>query len=105
MFPARWPLVLVLLASLAASAACVSTPDSTPPERAFITIDANPPDSYVYLDGQPLGGAREVMGRAFFVERGKHTVVVVAPGYRPFRQDLLVQDATPHLVRTVLIPR
>jgi ABC-type glycerol-3-phosphate transport system substrate-binding protein len=98
----RW--TLVLLAVVTVTAACAAQV-TTSPELVFITIDATPPDAYVYLDGRPLGSVREVASRAFHVTRGPHTVVIVAEGFRPYRQDLLVQDSTPQFVRTVLLPR
>jgi hypothetical protein len=98
-------LLLALLALVAASGGCATAPARTPPELVFITIDATPPDAYVYLDGQPLGAIREVASRAFYVTRGTHTVVIVAPGMRPFRQDLVMQDNSPQFVRTILLPR
>jgi hypothetical protein len=99
----RW--ILVLLAVLTVTAACATPQVVTPPDQVFITIDATPPDAYVYLDGRPLGSVREVAARAFYVTRGPHTVVIVAPGFQPYRQDLLIQDNTPQFVRTVLVPK
>ena len=99
----RW--TLPLLVAVMVTAACATPQVSTPPDQVFVTIDASPPDAYVYLDGRPLGSIREVAARAFFVTRGPHTVVIVAEGFRPYRQDLLIQDNTPQLVRTVLLPK
>jgi hypothetical protein len=98
-------LLLSLLALVAASGGCATAPVITPPEPAFITIDATPVDAYVYLDGRPLGSISEVGSRAIFVTRGTHTVVIVAPGMRPYRQDLVLRDGAPQFVRTVLLPR
>jgi hypothetical protein len=99
----RW--TLLLLGVLTVAAACATHQVATPSDQVFITIDATPPDAYVYLDGRPLGSIREVASRAFYVTRGSHTVVIVAPGFQPYRQDLLIQDNTPQLVRTVLLPK
>jgi hypothetical protein len=90
---------------LTAAAGCTTTPIQPPPEPLFITIDATPPDAYVYLDGRPLGEVREVSSRVLFVTSGPHTVVIVAPGMRPFRRDLVVQDGSPQLVRAILRPQ
>jgi len=100
----RWTLALLAVLTMTAGCATAAPEVATQPEHMFITIDASPADAYVYLDGRPLGSAREVMARAFFVPRGSHTVVIVAPGFRPYRQDLVV-ETTPQFVRTVLLPK
>ena len=98
-------LALAIVAILATATGCATVPATTAPEASFITIDATPRDAYVYLDGRPLGLVREVTARAFFLPRGTHSVIIVAPGYLPFRQNLVLEDGTPQFVRTVLIPR
>lgn len=46
---------------------------------ALVIVTANPPDTYVLVDGRPLGRAD---GRMFAVLPGKHVVTARRPGYQ-----------------------
>src|SRR6185295_14143365 len=49
-------------------------------DPALLTVDATPGDALVYLDGQLLGVAGELLARALPIPFGPHLIQVVAPG-------------------------
>ncbi len=51
---------------------------------AYLIVDATPRDAQVFLDGQLLGTAGELVARAFPLTPGRHAVEIVAPGFRPY---------------------
>jgi hypothetical protein len=72
---------------------------------AFFIVDARPLDAQVFLDGKPLGTARDVMARALPVQAGKHVLQIVHPGFRPFwARFSATQRAYPAIIRATLIP-
>jgi hypothetical protein len=72
---------------------------------AFLIVDARPLDAQVFLDGKPLGTARDVMARALPVETGDHVLLIVHPGFRPFTVRFPSSPgAYPAIIRTTLIP-
>jgi hypothetical protein len=75
------------------------------PGAAFLIVDARPLDAQVFLDGKPLGTARDVMARALPVQTGEHVLQIVHPGFRPFwARFSSAPGAYPAIIRTTLIP-
>ncbi len=82
----------------------------TPPTRSartlpgFVIIDATPADAQVFLDGQLLGFARQLVARAFPVQPGKHAMEVVAPGFKPYGVVFPVSPTFPRRLHVSLQP-
>jgi hypothetical protein len=74
------------------------------PEEGFVIINATPPEARVFLDGRALGQARQLVARAFRLPFGKHTVEVVAPGFRPYRAQFALDPGFPTRLRVALEP-
>lgn len=70
----------------------------------FVIIEATPAEAEVFLDGQLLGVAKELVVRAFRLSRGQHTVAVTAPGFRPYSARFDVQPSFPAQLRIALVP-
>lgn len=70
----------------------------------FVIIAATPPEAQVFLDGQLLGVARDLVVRAFRLTRGQHTVAVTALGFRPYSARFDVQPSFPTQLRIALVP-
>ncbi|MBI2159942.1 MAG: PEGA domain-containing protein [Candidatus Rokubacteria bacterium] len=70
--------------------------------RGFVIIDANPPHAQVFLDGQLLGTARQLVARAFPVPVGNHTLEIAAPGFRPYLVRFSVSPSLPARIRVAL---
>ena len=51
---------------------------------SFLIVDAVPAEAQIFLDGRPLGSAAELLARALPLGPGRHTVQVLAPGFRPY---------------------
>jgi hypothetical protein len=70
----------------------------------FVIIEATPPEAQVFLDGQLLGVAKDLVARAFRVSREQHTVAVTAPGFRPYSTRFDIQPSFPTQLRIALAP-
>ena len=71
-------------------------------DPALLIVDATPPDAYVYLDGQFLGAAGELVALALPVPFGSHVVQVAAPGFRPWAQRFVADGSFPTRIRATL---
>ena len=71
-------------------------------DSTFLIVDATPPDAQVYLDGRRLGLAGELVALALPVSYGRHTVHVVAPGYRPWAAQFVADGSFPVRLRPEL---
>jgi hypothetical protein len=71
-------------------------------DPALLIVDATPPDAYVYLDGQFLGAAGELVALALPVPLGPHLVQVAAPGFRPWAQRFVADGSFPTRIRATL---
>jgi hypothetical protein len=99
----------ILLALVVSSESLVAEPASMrtgiAPGTGFFIVDARPLDAHVFLDGEPIGTARELMARALPALTGKHVIQVVHPGFRPFAARFsTAPGAYPAIIRTTLIP-
>jgi hypothetical protein len=70
----------------------------------FVIIEATPPEAQVFLDGQLLGVAKDLVARAFRLARGQHTVAVTALGFRTYSARFDVQPSFPTQLRIALVP-
>jgi hypothetical protein len=61
----------------------VAPGDEPPPQRGRIRFDVEPEDAAVYLDDRYVGTGEELAGlrRGLPVKPGRHTVVVIRPGF------------------------
>jgi len=59
------------------------------------TIDAMPPNAWVYLDGRYLGIAGELLAQALPVPFGPHVLQVAAPGYYPWAAQFYADGGYP----------
>lgn len=71
-------------------------------DPALLVVDASPPDAQVYLDGQRLGAAGELVALALPIPHGAHTVHVLAPGHRPWARQFVADGTFPVRVRATL---
>ena len=71
-------------------------------DPAILVVDASPPDAQVYLDGQLLGAAGELIARGLSVSFGPHVVHVVAPGFRPWAERFVADGSFPTRIRATL---
>ena len=71
-------------------------------DPAILVVDASPPDAQVYLDGQLLGVAGELIARGLSVSFGPHVVHVVAPGFRPWAERFIADGSFPTRIRATL---
>jgi hypothetical protein len=71
-------------------------------DSTFLIVDATPPDAQVYLDGRRLGLAGELVALTLPVSYGRHTVHVLAPGYRPWAAQFVADGSFPVRLRTEL---
>ena len=74
-------------------------------DPAILVVDASPPDAHVYLDGQLLGVAGELIARGLSISFGPHVVHVVAPGFRPWAERFVADGAFPTRIRATLTRR
>jgi hypothetical protein len=72
---------------------------SMPPCMRLVTVNSNPCGATIYIDGIQAG--RTPM--SFPMPTGRYTLVLLAPGHRPFAQRVLVPDA-PLKVEAKLVP-
>jgi len=66
------------------------------------TIDAMPPNAWVYLDGRYLGTAGELLARALPVPFGPHVVQVAAPGFYPWAAQFYADGSYPTRLQATL---
>jgi hypothetical protein len=71
-------------------------------EPPLLIVDATPHDAQVYLDGRRLGTAGELVALALPVAPGRHTVHVVAPGFRPAVSQFVADGTFPVRLRATL---
>lgn len=72
---------------------------------SFLVIDATPAHAQVFLDGRLLGSAQELVARAFPVQPGRHTVEILASGFRPYRVQLNVDPTFSSRLHVSLRPQ
>jgi PEGA domain len=71
----------------------------------FLIVDARPLDAQIFLDGKPLGTARELMALGLPVEPGTHALQIVHPGFKPFATHFSANPrAYPAIIRVTLVP-
>lgn len=80
-----WVIVLVL--SLGCSAVQF-TSDDPAAKMALLTVDCQPPDAVLFIDGEPIGVVALLKERPVPVPVGPRSVEVVHEGYLPYRTDL-----------------
>jgi hypothetical protein len=71
-------------------------------DPAILVVDASPPDAQVYLDGQFLGVAGELIARGLSIPFGPHVVQVVAPGFHPWAERFVADGSFPTRIRATL---
>jgi hypothetical protein len=71
-------------------------------DSTFLIVDATPANAQIYLDGRRLGVAGELVAHALPVSSGRHAVHVVAPGFRPWVAQFVVDGSFPVWVRATL---
>ena len=78
---------------------------STPVEGpSFLIVDARPLEAQVFLDGRPFGSAAQLMAHAFPLTPGRHIVWVVAPGFKPYSVQFIVDPIFSTRLRIALSP-
>jgi hypothetical protein len=70
-----------------------------PPCMRIVTVNSNPCGAMIYIDGIQVG----LTPMSFPMPTGRYTLVLFAPGHRPFAQRILVPDA-PMKVEANLVP-
>lgn len=78
--------------------------DAFADERAYLLVDATPPEAQVFLDGRPLGPAGQLVARAVPLARGRHAVEVVAQGFEPYGARFTADPSFPIRLRVTLAP-
>jgi phospholipid-binding lipoprotein MlaA len=73
-----------------------------PEEESFLIVDASPGDAEVYLDGNVLGSAGDLLARALALPSGRHTVTVAAEGFKTYVATFDVDPSFPARVRAAL---
>ena len=71
---------------------------------SFLVVDALPLEAQVFLDGRPFGSAAQLMAHAFPLAPGRHTVGVVAPGFKPYSAQFVADLSFSTRLRIVLSP-
>ncbi|HXJ77920.1 MAG TPA: hypothetical protein VMS64_04475 [Candidatus Methylomirabilis sp.] len=73
--------------------------------QAALTLEVTPLDAQVFLDGRPIGSARELVAIAVPVAPGWHTVEIGAPGYYAHTSRFVAdQHSSANLVVVSLVP-
>lgn len=89
--PAECLLALAWGAVLALSLGCSAvqfTSDDPASKMALLTVDCQPPDAVLFIDGEPIGVVALIKERPVPVQSGPRSVEVTHEGYLPFRTDL-----------------
>ncbi|MFQ5897011.1 MAG: PEGA domain-containing protein [Candidatus Methylomirabilia bacterium] len=73
-------------------------------EQGFVIIDATPLEAQIFVDGRLLGSTQEVVARAFPLLPGKHTVKIIAPGFRPYDAEFTIDSEVSTRLRVALQP-
>lgn len=68
----------------------------------LLIVEATPATAWVYLDGQPIGAAGELIARALPVTYGPHVVQIVAPGYQQWAERFVADGSFPTRIRATL---
>jgi hypothetical protein len=71
---------------------------------SFLIVDALPPEARVFLDGRPFGSATQLMAHAFPLAPGRHSVWVVAPGFKPYSTQFVADPSFSTRLRIALSP-
>jgi hypothetical protein len=71
---------------------------------SFLIVDALPLEAQVLLDGRPFGSATQLMAHAFPLAPGRHTVGVVAPGFKPYSVQFAADPSFSTRLRIALSP-
>jgi len=71
---------------------------------SFLIVDALPLEAQVFLDGRPFGLAAHLMAHAFPLAPGRHTVWVVAPGFKPYSAKFVADPSFSTRLRIALLP-
>jgi hypothetical protein len=71
-------------------------------DPALLIVEATPATAWVYLDGQPIGAAGELIARALPVAYGPHVVQIVAPGYQQWAERFVADGSFPTRIRATL---
>jgi len=69
---------------------------------SYLIVDATPPAAEVYLDGQRLGTAGELVALALPIPLGAHAVHVMAPGFRTRAWQFVADGSFPIQIRAGL---
>jgi hypothetical protein len=106
----RTVISIVVTVLMVVSVGCTTagvTPGYTGVEKwpGFLIVDARPLDAQIFLDGKPLGTARELMALGLPVTPGTHALQIVRPGFRPFATHFSANPrAYPAIIRVTLVP-
>jgi PEGA domain len=68
----------------------------------LLIVDAAPASAWVYLDGQPIGSAGELIARGLPVAYGPHVIQIVAPGYQQWAERFVADGSFPTRIRATL---
>ena len=68
----------------------------------LLIVDATPATAWVYLDGQPIGSAGELIARGLPVAYGPHVIQIVAPGYQQWAERFFADGGFPTHIRATL---
>ena len=71
---------------------------------SFLIVDALPLEAHIYLDGRPFGSATQLMAHAFPLVPGRHSVWVVAPGFKPYSAQFVADPSFSTRLRITLSP-
>jgi hypothetical protein len=100
-------LVTVLLGACGGSKKPPPTPTPPPPvvkpTEGVVTVEVDPPDAEVDIDGAPRGAASS-LGGTLTLTRGTHQIVLHKPGFEIWRGEVEVQNQTEKLTVT-LVPQ
>jgi hypothetical protein len=72
-------------------------------DPALLVVDAWPASAWVYLDGQPIGSAGELIARGLPVAYGPHVIQIVAPGYQQWAERFFADGSFPTRIRATLV--
>ena len=68
----------------------------------LLIVDATPLTAWVYLDGQPIGSAGDLIARGLPVAYGPHVIQIVAPGYQQWAERFFADGSFPTRIRATL---
>lgn len=87
-------------------------PKSAPPRRdvgpagtgGLLIVEARPADAQVFLDGELLGTAAQLVAHGLPISAGKHVVQIVAPGFKRHSTQFVTDPSFPVRIRVALTP-